>query len=169
MAAARLMAVVVLPTPPFWLATVRMAVIECPAPAMAEQGLRLPGPAGCKLPAYLARCFAFLAQNPSGARNLTACASQRKQKMRNRSTTPSQVAGYGALPDQMRGHNADEFPGSNNFGCLPKPWKLTDLPGDQVVRASGIGAFQKYIVAGIARDLQVFLGYDRPRASSHEL
>src|ERR1700733_9042078 len=30
-AAARLMAVVVFPTPPFWLATVRMAVITCPA------------------------------------------------------------------------------------------------------------------------------------------
>src|SRR5579862_5583412 len=33
MAAARLMAVVVLPTPPFWLAIVRMAVIQCPPPS----------------------------------------------------------------------------------------------------------------------------------------
>src|SRR5579859_3457689 len=67
MAAARLMAVVVLPTPPFWLATVRMAVIECPArfygraraslgrwvanpPAWLSVPFRLPGPKpfGCQ-------------------------------------------------------------------------------------------------------------------------
>src|ERR1700724_1773518 len=67
MAAARLIAVVVLPTPPFWLATVRMAVIECPArfygraraslgrwaanpPAWLSVPFRLPGPKpfGCQ-------------------------------------------------------------------------------------------------------------------------
>src|SRR4029077_20384095 len=67
MEAARLMAVVVLPTQPFWLATVRMAVIECPhcltagpAPPWAD-GLRI-----LQLTSFLSPTrLAYLAQNPS--------------------------------------------------------------------------------------------------------
>src|ERR1700730_2457087 len=90
MAAARLMAVVVLPTPPFWLATVRMAVIECPARVRGGSRASL-GRWAANPPAWLSVPFRLPGPKPFGCQqsNRVRMATQAKnvQSINNKSAT----------------------------------------------------------------------------------
>jgi hypothetical protein len=54
----------------------------------------------------------------------------------------------------MRPDDADEFAGRDDFGFLPELWQMALIAGDQVVRASGIGAFERNVIGGVGRNLQ---------------
>jgi hypothetical protein len=54
----------------------------------------------------------------------------------------------------MRADDGDEFAGSDDLGFLPELWEMARIAGDQVVRAGGVGTFEKNIIGGVERDLK---------------
>ena len=69
----------------------------------------------------------------------------------------------------MRPNDADEFAGSNDFGFLPELWEMALIAGDQVVRAGGVGAFEKNVIGGVDRDLERAGGRDEMSPVFEEL
>jgi len=54
----------------------------------------------------------------------------------------------------MRRDQANELSGCDDLGVLPEYRKVLFVARDQVIRARGIGTFQKYVVIGIACDVK---------------
>jgi hypothetical protein len=54
----------------------------------------------------------------------------------------------------VRRGKANKFPRRYDLGFLPESRKMLLVAGYQVVRTRGIGAFEKYIVIGIAGDFK---------------
>jgi hypothetical protein len=65
--------------------------------------------------------------------------------------------------------NFDELARCDDFGSLPKLRKVLAVTGNQVVRTSGIGTFDKYIVIGIVGYIQTPIGSDEETAGSNQL
>src|ERR1700730_1811346 len=150
MAAARLMAVVVLPTPPFWLATVRMAVIECPArfygraraslgrwaanpPAWLSVPFRLPGPKpfGCQQSNRVR--IATQAKNVQTINNKSAVGPLGTRKRLNPPPKKAQFEGSAqAQSGNLKGkggtrrYDPQEFARSDRFCSAPKSWKMAN-------------------------------------------
>src|SRR6202795_544269 len=101
MAAARLMAVVVLPTPPFWLATVRMALKECPSRFCGRARASL-GRWAANPPAWLSVPFRLPGPKPFGCQqsNRVRIATQAKnvQTINNKSATGPLGTRKGLIP-----------------------------------------------------------------------
>lgn len=55
----------------------------------------------------------------------------------------------------MRRNKRKEFTGGHDFCLLPELGEMARVSRDQVVGSRGIGALEKYVVARIARDLEV--------------
>jgi hypothetical protein len=73
------------------------------------------------------------------------------------------------LGEQMRPDDADQFAGADDFGFLPELWKVALIAGDQVIRASGVGAFKENIIGGVGRDLKRAEGRDEMSSVFEEL
>ena len=56
--------------------------------------------------------------------------------------------------------DADKFAGVDDFGFLPEPWEMALIAGDQIVRASGIGAFEENVIGEVGRNLKRAGGHD---------
>jgi hypothetical protein len=63
-------------------------------------------------------------------------------------------SGSSASGHEVRCDDADEFAGSDYFGLLPELWKMSLVSGYQVVGPRGVGAFKKFVVVRIFRDLE---------------
>ena len=83
------------------------------------------------------------------------CGFLRKQSHSTAGENADQCAGIfqSILGEQMRRHNANEFARRDYLCPFPKSGKVADVSRNQIVGASRIGALNKYVVAGIARDL----------------
>ncbi len=57
------------------------------------------------------------------------------------------------LREEMRGYKAKELARCDDLGFLPISGKVPRVSSQQIVGAGRIGAFKKYVVAWIARDL----------------
>src|SRR5580700_3057046 len=54
----------------------------------------------------------------------------------------------------MRGGKANKFPRRYDLGFLPESWEMPLIASNQVVRACGIGAFEKHIVIRVGADFK---------------
>jgi hypothetical protein len=75
----------------------------------------------------------------------------------------------GVLGEQMRAGNADEFARSDDLGFLPKLWEMALIASDQVIGASGVGAFEEDIIRGVGSDSKRALGRNEMGAVLEEL
>jgi hypothetical protein len=75
----------------------------------------------------------------------------------------------GLSAKQVWRRDLDEFPWRNDFGSLPKPRKVLSIAGNQVVRTSGIGTFDKNIVIGIVGHFQTAMWSNDETAVSNQL
>jgi hypothetical protein len=54
----------------------------------------------------------------------------------------------------MRPDDADKLAGVDDFCFLPELWEMALIACDQVVRACGVGAFEKNVIGGVGCDLE---------------
>src|SRR5260370_23389150 len=69
----------------------------------------------------------------------------------------------------MRVDDIDELEGRDDLGFLPEFWKMALVAGYEIVSASGIGTFEKDIVARINGDLKRLRGRNEASAVLNEL
>jgi len=69
----------------------------------------------------------------------------------------------------MRGDDIDELAGRDDLGFLPEFWKMALVAGYKIIRAGGIGTFEKDIVARINGDLKRLRGRNKVSAALNEL
>jgi hypothetical protein len=73
------------------------------------------------------------------------------------------------LGKQMRPDDAYEFAGADDFGSLPKLWEMGLIPGNQVVRAGGVGTFEENVIGRVGGDLKQSGGRDEMSPVFEEL
>ncbi len=69
----------------------------------------------------------------------------------------------------MRPNDADKFAGADDFGLFPELWEMALIASDQIVRPSGVGAFEENVIGGVGCDLEPAGGRDEMGALFEDL
>jgi hypothetical protein len=78
-----------------------------------------------------------------GLRNLHKCGASATNR-----ALKSEAINF-RLGEEMRGHNTEKFAGGNNFGSFPEARKVAYVSGEEIIRSSGIRAFEEDVVVRI--------------------
>jgi len=70
---------------------------------------------------------------------------------------------------EVRGHDGDEFAGSDYFGLLPERWEMTLVAGYQIIGAGCVCAFKELIIVGVFCNLKRTRGSNELRMILYEL
>ena len=94
---------------------------------------------------------------------------RRREKPARRQRYIVNGEGKGKSDEEMRGDEAEEVAGSDDFRIHPKAGKVAGVSGNEVIGASRIGTFKKDVVVRIGGDLKTRAGTNAMGALFNEL